>query len=134
MGDKNWTASASCSLPSSQFGYLPSESVGDKGEFYDQKISLGTVLGTSWVFLQLVIFIFLFSGSVIVRCYPFKSDYYMNIVYELIRNSISAVNQFARTHFAGDISPILLQTYNVYLLFIFLKFFNLGFLTYVLTW
>lgn len=51
-------------------------------------------------------------GSVIVRCYPFKSEYYMNIVYELIRNSIAAVNQFARAHFAGDISPILIQSYN----------------------
>jgi hypothetical protein len=51
-------------------------------------------------------------GSVIVRCYPFKSDYYMSIVYELIRNSITVVNQFTRTHFTGDVSPILLQTYN----------------------
>uniref|UniRef100_A0A915MH59 Uncharacterized protein n=1 Tax=Meloidogyne javanica TaxID=6303 RepID=A0A915MH59_MELJA len=51
-------------------------------------------------------------GSVIVRCYPFKSQYYMNIVYDLIRNSIAAVNQFGRTRFDGDITPILIQSYN----------------------
>ncbi|KAL7080539.1 hypothetical protein ACQ4LE_000505 [Meloidogyne hapla] len=52
------------------------------------------------------------SVAKIVRCFPFKSEYYMNIAYELTRNSIAAVNQFARAHFAGDISPILIQSYN----------------------
>nr|CAD2208070.1 unnamed protein product [Meloidogyne enterolobii] len=51
-------------------------------------------------------------GSVIVRCYPFKSQYYMNIVYDLIRNSIAAVNHYGRTRFDGEITPILIQSYN----------------------
>uniref|UniRef100_A0A914KLS7 Uncharacterized protein n=1 Tax=Meloidogyne incognita TaxID=6306 RepID=A0A914KLS7_MELIC len=36
----------------------------------------------------------------------------MNIVYDLIRNSIAAVNHFGRTRFDGDITPILIQSYN----------------------
>ena len=62
-------------------------------------------------------FYFTLSVAKIVRCFPFKSEYYMNIAYELTRNSIAAVNQFARAHFAGDISPILIQSYNVFLKF-----------------
>jgi len=38
----------------------------------------------------------------------------MNIVYDLIRNSIAAVNHFGRTRFDGDITPILIQSYNVF--------------------
>jgi len=50
----------------------------------------------------------------------------MNIVYDLIRNSIAAVNQFGRTRFDGDITPILIQSYNVCLK-IFENFFDSNF-------